>query len=284
MGQVVYSLGEPMENFICPVCKNKLSLSGKSFVCENGHTFDIAKKGYVNLLISNNQNKNHGDNKLMVNARKNFLEKGYYEKLRENLIDVCKKYVSENATVLDAGCGECWYTAEICKNLRDKNPNFFAVDISKDALQSGAKRNPDLKTAVASVFDLPIADKSVDCLLSVFSPYCGEEYSRVLKSDGIFIMVIPGEEHLFELKEMIYNTPYKNQVKDFELDGFKFLEDVSVDYEISLDNNEDIMSLFMMTPYYYKTGEAEQNRARSATKLKTKLSFKILVYAKNTDG
>lgn len=64
-----------MSIFICPVCGEKLDRSGKSYICPNRHTFDMAKSGYVNLLPTNNSGSVHGDNKLMLRARREFLEK-----------------------------------------------------------------------------------------------------------------------------------------------------------------------------------------------------------------
>jgi len=270
-----------VSGYICPVCRGKFEKREKNLICENGHNFDISKQGYVNLLLSKGQG-NHGDNKEMVRARKNFLEKGYYEKLRNDLSQLCEKYVASSATVLDAGCGECWYTAEVYERLKKsgKAVKFLAVDISKDALSYGAKRNKEIECAVASVFNLPIEDEGCDCLISVFSPYCENEYKRVLKKGGIFIMTIPGEEHLIDLKNLIYDEPYENEVKDYELDGFEFVESKTTDYTVHIDNNEDVNNLFMMTPYYYKTGVKEQSRVKLCEKIDTRVSFQTLVYKK----
>lgn len=267
-----------MMNYICPVCKSKLYQEEKSFKCENNHCYDISSKGYVNLYLNSKKNKNHGDNKLMVKARKDFLLKGYYDELREEIAKAVKDDSVENPIVLDAGCGECYYTDLVEKSL--DNAEVFAVDISKDALSVGTRKNRNLHCCVASVFSLPFEDESFDTVISIFSPFCKDEYQRVLKKNGMFLMVIPKEEHLFNLKELIYDEPYKNEVKDFQIDGFEFKGKIDVDKDIEIDNNEDIMNLFMMTPYYYKTGEKEQSRARQAKYLKTKISFAILLYKK----
>ena len=94
-------------------------------------------------------------------------------------------------------------------------------------------------------------------------------------------MVIPGAEHLWEMKQIIYDTPYKNEVRPYELDGFSLVSKKSVRYNITLDSQEDIWSLFTMTPYYYRTGKEQQQRLMSAGHVDTTADFEILTYRKN---
>ena len=155
--------------FICPVCKKPLVKNEKSYICENGHNFDIAKSGYVNLLTGSSR-KNHGDNRLMTDSRREFLSKGYYEPLRRALCDTVQKYAAQKGNVFDCGCGEGYYT----KAVADVLPlsSVFGTDISKDELTVAAKRAKNVDFAVASSFSLPFADSSIDILLEIFSPYC----------------------------------------------------------------------------------------------------------------
>ena len=263
--------------FICPVCKKPLVKNEKNYICENGHNFDIAKSGYVNLVTGSSR-KNHGDNRLMTDSRREFLSKGYYEPLRRALCDTVQKYAAQKGNVLDCGCGEGYYT----KAVADVLPlsSVFGTDISKDELTVAAKRAKNVDFAVASSFSLPFADSSIDILLEIFSPYCGAEFKRVLKKDAAFIMVIPLENHLWELKCAAYDTPYKNEVSDTYLDGFDFTDRIDVKYKFDLNSGEDISSLFKMTPYYYKTGVKEQKRVEELEKLSVSAEFGILVYRK----
>lgn len=269
---------------ICPKCGGSLSLNGNSYLCENRHTYDIARSGYVNFLLSDQMNsKLPGDNKLMVNARKSFLSKGYYGKLMGDFCDTVKKYAPRNAVIVDAGCGEGYYTVNVAKAVSDSF--IMGTDISKTAVDAAAKRGKaegvkNLLFSVSSVFRLPVKSGSCDVLTTLFAPYCGEEFLRVLKDSGIMIMVIPSERHLFQLKQAVYDNPYLNEVKDFQLEGFELKEHISVNDEIRLGSTEDILNLFSMTPYYYKTGEDGHKKLSQLDELKTEIGFEILVYTK----
>lgn len=271
-----------MSIFICPVCSEKLEISGKSYICPNRHTFDMAKSGYVNLLPTNNSGSVHGDNKLMLRARRVFLEKGYYKPLCNAVCRTVAKYCDENSVILDAGCGEGYYTTAV-KAIFDKSEvavEMYGIDISKDAVDMAAKRKCGINFAAASVFHIPVMSKSCDILLTMFAPYCGEEYSRVLKKDGIMIMAIPSENHLWELKSKIYDIPYKNEVKEYTLEGFEFIGAEKVSFTMKIPENSDIISLFSMTPYYYRTGKVEQQRLNNLEFLETQADFEILTYKK----
>lgn len=271
-----------MSIFICPVCGEKLDISGKSYICPNRHTFDMAKSGYVNLLPTNNSGSVHGDNKLMLRARREFLEKGYYKPLCDVVCKVVGKYCGEKSIILDAGCGEGYYTTAVKANFDKSNiaVEMYGIDISKDAVDMAAKRKSCVNFAAASVFHIPVMTNSCDLLLTMFAPYCGEEYGRVLKNGGIMVMAIPSENHLWELKSKIYDTPYKNEVKDYQLDGFEFVGAEKISYTMNIPENSDILSLFSMTPYYYKTGKIEKERLNQLENLETQADFELLIYKK----
>lgn len=271
-----------MSYFICPICKESFEKVNNSYICKNNHCFDISKKGTVNLLRS--QKSSHGDDKLMVNARRSFLNKGYYTPL----LDVLKKQVltvSENdCTILDCGCGECWYTANIYEHLERNgiSADFFGIDVSKEAIIAGAGRNKALKLAVGTVFDIPLPDNSCDAIISLFAPFSRDEYIRLLKKKGCFITAFPMENHLWELKEAVYEKPYQNEVSDMKIDGFELIEKEIIHQKITLDTNEDIISLFSMTPYYYKTSREDRAKLDKLDTLETQIHFCAAVYRKIT--
>lgn len=267
-----------MSCFICPVCKSELSLSGKTYTCPNRHSFDVSKDGYVNLLMSQKSSqKRHGDDKFMVRCRRDFLEKGFYEKLCEGICDAVKSAVAENGVIADIGCGEGYYTGAVA---RCGDYTVCGIDISKNALKYASKLLKNSEFAVASAFSLPFFDKSADCVLSVFAPSCYEEFHRVLKDGGVLIKAVPLEEHLWELKCALYDKPYKNKAEIRNEELFKLRSVNEIKYEINLDSNEDIMNLFGMTPYYYKTGRAETEKLLKKTALTTTVHFGVEIYEK----
>ena len=271
--------------FSCPVCGNELEIAGRTYKCKKNHCFDMAKSGYVNLLTSDRMNsKLPGDNKLMVRARREFLSRGYYANLADTLSSLVCKYSGNNVTMLDAGSGEGYYTEKVGEALLEKGVSLMAggFDISKNAADFAAKSGKNnIEYSAASVFHMPVSDRSINVLLSVFSPFCAEEFLRVLADDGLLFMVIPDKRHLWELKCVLYETPYENQVKDYALDGFELLEAADVpERKIFLETREDIVSLFTMTPYYYNTRPEDKQKLEKLDSLETTTSFKILIYRK----
>lgn len=267
-----------MFSFICPVCKSELLLVEKAYKCPNNHSFDLSKDGYVNLFMSQQSSlKRHGDDKLMVKARREFLEKGFYNELRQTLCDTLKETLPENSTIIDVGCGEGYYTAKIseCNNFR-----IFGIDISKDALKYASKSIKNSCFAVASAFTLPFAENSADCVLSIFAPSSYEEFYRVLKSDGKLIKAVPLEEHLWDLKCALYKEPYKNKPEKRNEELFKLVSEKEIKYKINLNDKKDIENLFKMTPYYYKTGREDAERLLSLESLETTVHFDVEVYEK----
>lgn len=260
-----------MNIFMCPVCGEDLSDNGKNLICKNGHNYDKSRKGYVNLL-TDNKIKQHGDDKLMIKARHDFLNKDYYRPLLDKIIELLLKYVKDGDIILDAGCGEGWYTKQI-KNALPYS-KIAAVDISKEALSIANLDN----SVVASVYKLPIKNKSVNTILNIFSPFSIDEYSRVLTDNGLILYVIPLEYHLFGLKSLLYDDPILNEVKSTDIDGYRLLDKIDIKYTIEINNNDDIKKLFAMTPYYYKTGKPGHDLIQKTDNLKTQIEFCILIY------
>lgn len=170
-----------MSQFCCPLCGGALTEARTGLRCPGGHCFDRAKEGYVNLLpVNRKHSKSPGDDKGMVAARRAFLEKGWYAPLREALCELAQEAAGDAPVVLDAGCGEGYYTAGIRDALlaAGKTPIVAGIDISKFSLQKAAKKYPGIEFAVASAYRLPVAAESVDLLLNVFSPW------PLMSSDG----------------------------------------------------------------------------------------------------
>lgn len=274
------------DRFLCPTCGAPLKRELRDYRCAQNHLFDLSRSGYVNLLTAGSKHsKVPGDNKLMVNARRSFLNKGYYSKLC-SLISQHAAELAGNGPVLDAGCGEGYYTTAVFEALArsGRAVDVMGIDISKIALDKAAKRCKGIAWAVGSVFHLPVETGSCELLLNLFAPYCGEEYQRVLAPGGKMLLAIPGEDHLWELKKAVYEHPYRNEVKDFALQGFELLSAEHCGETLFLDNAEDIDHLFKMTPYYYKTSEQDYQRLAALCELTTRIEFHVLVYQKKEKG
>ena len=266
----------------CPVCGGALTRLEKVCACGKGHSFDIARQGYVNLLLHAGSGKRHGDDKRMVAARRDFLERGYYDPLSHLISALCCQYTGDGVLLLDAGCGEGKYTCDALNALRDagKTAHGVGVDISKEALIYAAKRDKSLTLLVASSSELPIMDSCADVVLNIFSPLAREEFLRVLKPGGVLLRVWPLEKHLWELKTLIYDAPYPNKPADPACAGFTLSETRELRYPIRLGSPEEIQALFEMTPYYYKTSRADQQKAATARELTVTLEFGVGVYRK----
>jgi len=269
-----------MPDFRCPVCGETLIKGEGAFICGKGHAFDIAKQGYVNLLRYSASGKRHGDDKLMIQARRDFLDKGYYDRLSELLSDTVCGFAGERISIVDVGCGECKYISDVTEKLKRAGKKYEAsgIDISKHAIIYGSKRTADISLAVAGAFSLPFQDKCADLIMSVFAPICAEEFCRVLRPEGKLIRAVPLERHLWELKELIYDEPYENKVGEGALSGFDIIDRKTLRYKIHLTTNEDIQNLFKMTPYYYKTGAEDQKKVLAMKELDTQIRFRVLVY------
>jgi 23S rRNA (guanine745-N1)-methyltransferase len=261
-----------MPQLICPVCGLPLTLEAKTYRCEKNHCFDCAKSGYVNLLPPAPGGKRHGDDKLMVAARRLFLNKGYYEPLR----DTVQQLAGQGHTILDVGCGEGYYTSALAENNE-----VCGVDISKDALKLAAKRCPNSEFAVASIGNIPLSDGAADTIVNIFAPDSPTEYLRVLKSGGRLITALPMERHLFELKAAVYDEPYLNPAVVTRREGFTLTTSKELKYSITLSSTEDIDALFKMTPYYYKTSARDQAKLNDLDSLTVGLEFMICEYTKN---
>ncbi len=267
--------------FACPKCGEKLNILDTRCACPEGHSYDRARGGYYNLLLGSTGGT-HGDNKDMVLARRAFLGGGYYAPLARWLGGLALEFTPKDGCLLDAGAGEGYYTDFIERTLLENNgtSDVSAFDISKDAVREIAKKNPRISLAVAGSYHMPIADGEFDTLINTFSPLALSETLRVLKTGGHFIMAIPGEMHLYDLKQVIYDTPYKNEVADTALSGFELVMDDSLTYRFSLDTPEKIRNLFMMTPYAYRTRPSDREKVERLEKLDCTADFRVFVYKK----
>lgn len=275
------------KNLTCPVCGAALCMSedGKRLFCENRHSFDVARQGYVNLL-SGGAGASTGDAKEMVDARTRFLESGCYEPFSDAVNRVIADCFAdaEHVTAADAGCGEGYYTCRLAAALKQmgKSPLIYGFDLAKSACAHGAvkARGAGLPVSffTASLFSMPLADGCCDAVINLFAPCAEEEFARVLKSGGVFLEAVPAERHLWEMKAAMYDTPYENPVRR---DTFSLFEPVSVTpvrYTFRPGDRKD--DLLLMTPYFWRTSEEGKKRLQNAGDLEITAAFDLCLYRK----
>lgn len=266
----------------CPVCQAPLMPLGTSLRCPQGHSYDVAKEGYVNLLpIQKRHAADPGDNKLMVRARRSFLGAGYYQPFQDALAELCLQYAPQEGCthVVDAGCGEGSYDRAILDAFAaEGRPCVLAgFDLSRDAVRLAAKLSPEGAFAVGGSFCAPIRDGWADILVNVFSPFAREEFCRMLRPGGLLLYAVPTPRHLFELKEVLYAEPYENAGEQTEYEGFTRVGERTVTGSITVEG-EQIRNLFAMTPYFWKTPVAGTKKLNELDTLTTETGFRFLIY------
>ncbi|MFT2092008.1 putative RNA methyltransferase [Paraglaciecola sp. 2405UD69-4] len=278
-----------LSSWICPSCQTALVLHQNVWRCENNHSFDKAKEGYVNLLLAQNKNsKAPGDNKQMVNGRRAFLESGFYQALAQTITGMFKLHLSpseldETINIFDAGCGEGYYLNWLAEHLSLPNDNltihYSGVDISKFAIQKAAKKYLNQQYAVASTFHLPLPSASQDGVLQIFAPSSELEIHRVLKDKGIWVVVNPASEHLQEFKFALYDSPTQHQAKPLEPQGFLLKQQFNLNFDLELPSKNQVENLLMMTPYYWSATEQKRQQLIEYVTAVT-VDFDIRVYIK----
>lgn len=244
--------------FACPICQENLTLVESSLKCSNRHSFDLAKFGYVNLAPQIKQSANY--NKENFQNRQQILEAGFYQAVLEGISDSLATKPSAK-TVLDIGCGEGFYS----RKLQEVHPEktFYAFDISKDSVQIAAKSEPNwaINWFVGDLAHLPIKDASMDVLLDVFSPANYGEFRRVLSKDGILIKVIPTENHLKEIRQMVQEQltkkDYSNQdIKEHFQEHFSIQSSqiASLTKPITAEQRQALLS---MTPLLFHVDQSK---------------------------
>lgn len=262
----------------CPVCGAAMRQNEDGKVCRclgvRTHCFDVARSGHLHL---GGPHAGDGDGKEAVQARRMFLEAGYYEPLSDAINTILDRIAAK--TVLDAGCGEGYYT-----NRMAQDRDAFGIDLSRAGVELAAKRAKTMQTrasfAVASIFSLPVLDESMDAVVNIFAPCAEAEFSRVLKSGGHLLVVGAGENHLMGLKRAIYDNPYENVGRADLPQHMRLCERTSCRYEITVDGNAAIEALFSMTPYYWRTSRADHAKLTGLEKLTTEVDFDLFLFEK----
>ncbi len=268
-----------MTDLICPVCSENLTETDRSYVCVNNHCFDKAKEGYVNLLTGKHKSGSDiGDNKDMAINRREFLSKGYFDTLVNGIRELIKELAFTKPTIADICCGEGYYGHRI---KEETDCDMLGFDISKEMVRLASRRKNGITYFVANLSRIPLRDGSVDIAMHLFAPFHENEFSRITKKNGYIISVVAGENHLIELKSLLYDKPYKNDEAPPKTEKLIFKEKRKLTAKVHLERNEDIMALFKMTPYYYHTRPEDKLKLQGIEGMDITTEFVMFIYEVN---
>ena len=231
---------------LCPVCGKRLLADEASLHCVQGHTFDIARQGYVNLLPG----KGAFYPLELFRNRRFVFDHGFYAPLLQKMEELIVKHTkSDYPLLLDAGCGEGYYAGNL---LKGRDCVKVAFDISREAVQLGAQKYDDVTFIVADLKRIPLPSHSVDCVLDVLTPADYSEFSRVLRKNGRVLKAIPGENYLRQLRalaqEQMQSAPYEStRVKDYFALHMDCVQHERVTYNLPV-TLEEARAFARMTP------------------------------------
>ena len=260
---------------LCPICALPLIRQEHSCRCENGHTFDIARQGYVNLLpVQQKRSLNPGDTAQQVRCRRDFLEGGFYAPIAQALCDLAKE-TGCRGPLLDVGCGEGYYSARLAQAL---GCALTGLDISKEAVRAAAGKYKNAQWLCASAAHLPIRDHAVGLITSLFALTMPEEFLRVLKKDGAFIQVLAAPDHLLELKKIIYSDLlHKEKDTVPNLPGFRLEKSVAVRFSFTVEGPQ-VENLLAMTPHLFRITKEGAQRLAATRQLTDTASCVLNLY------
>lgn len=266
-----------MNQLACPKCHKPLHLEGKSYRCEENHCYDLAKAGYINLLLNPDKSTNNpGDSKDSLIARKAYLDKGYYDPILFEVTNYIKEHSLPHMEIFDLGCGEGYYTYRMKQELGDAH-TYYGLDISKEAMHMATRYDKDIHWIVGNSKNIPINDHSLDVITALFTVVNAEEIKRCLKEEGYMIHVTANTGHLIEIKELIYDEVKVKSDKFIRL-PFEVLESYDFKKKISINNREDALNLLKMTPHYYHIKKERRNVLDTLQALDVTIDLRITVY------
>lgn len=271
----------------CPLCEHTLDTTNTTWRCANNHAFDRAKAGYVNLLpVQFKKSLQPGDDKAMLQARRGFHQRGSYRHLMLRLADMlAESHPQPGISLYDAGCGEGAYLRSVTANLESQNKTVKAAgsDIAKLAVEMAARQDKSHQYVVASSHQLPVRDATLNAVMQIFAPGEAAEYARVLSTDGILLTVSPGPEHLYELKQQIYDSPAKHTLPDTHLPHFSLENHCQVTFPLTFEDASHVSELIAMTPFTWKLS-AQQKEALCETLTTVTADFICQLWRKRPVG
>jgi len=264
-----------MPEILCPLCREPLDRQARVWRCAGNHSFDVAREGYVNLLpVQHKHSREPGDSAEMVAARREFLQAGHYQPLRQALVELLRPLGA--GSLLDLGCGEGWYTSA----LPEVAAEVIGLDIAKPAIQAAAKRHRGITWLVGSSAHLPLPDSGLDLVCSLFTPLQLTEVQRVLRPGGHFLLATPAPEHLWTLRERLFEEVRPHQPDKF-LAGFEAQFELRTRQELGFAlglGQADLRRLLAMTPYAWKAKPERRAALEASAGLETQAAFSLLLF------
>ncbi|MBA2393826.1 MAG: methyltransferase domain-containing protein [Ktedonobacteraceae bacterium] len=267
----------------CPICNAVLEQDNSSLKCSNAHSFDISSEGYVNLL----RKKLPGDAKEMLIARRDFLEQGHYQPLSDLINDLVYTHLpvsSSPPAILDAGCGEGYYIGRLQQSLLAQNhqANYIGLDVSKDAVRMAARRYKQVCFVVANIKErLIFVDEAMQMMLNIFAPRNPAEFARVLAPGALLLIIIPGSDHLLQLRSALHLLNIEEDKEQKVIAQFApffdFVTSSSLSYPLQF-NHKEIVQAVMMTPNYWHLSPEVHAMVEKMEALETTVSFSGLVF------
>ena len=268
--------------YMCPVCGQGLARQETRYVCEGGHSFDIAREGYVNLLLAQQKKTAEpGDSPAMIRSRRAFLAQGHYDPVAATLSRILCDTAPRPNQILDAGCGEGFYLWKLSASLQEQGLRdacgLWGCDIAKAGIRAAARRDQTSNLAVASSYRLPFLPQSLDAVLCVFAPVAAQEYRRILRGDGRLLVVGPGPRHLDGLRRLVYSAP-RTHPPAARPEGFDLVGHETLSYGLQLKDAESVGHLVSMTPYYWHMDAETQARVLNTPTLDTTVDISFSLY------
>lgn len=279
--------------FACPVCGEPLPRADGFYACANSHVFDVARDGYVNLLLAQQRrSKDPGYSSGMIQARRRIFDAGLYERLADGIALLILSYLSPvvgQKIILDAGCGEGYYLRRLAeatgRSSVEDSVLRCGLDISKHGIRQAARRDHRGVYAVSSIFRMPVLPKRVHLLLSHFSPIGPDDFYRVVAPGGTVLVGGPGADHLYALKRLIYAEPSRQEASGAStvLGGFTRVAEHRIRYPLVIRGEGLVADLLAMTPFYWSAKEDAQKRLGALDALDSEIDVVIRAYRRDSN-
>ncbi|WP_339817617.1 putative RNA methyltransferase [Paenibacillus sp. FSL R7-0216] len=248
----------------CPVCGGQMdAVDPQSLACSLGHTFDMAKQGYLNLNRTTRPTPGHYDKELFAARRSIITGSRLYAPLHEAIVRILAGRVGDHASadlMVDMGCGEGSHLQEILRRFEPSNWVGVGIDLSKEGIRMAARHYADGLWLVSDLAQAPLRDQSAQVVLNLLSPANYQEFRRILVPEGVVMKVVPGTGYLRELREALYSgskiTNYSNaKIVTLFRRHLPEMEVVHLQYRQRLET-EQLRDLVRMSPLAWSAEQA----------------------------